>query len=110
MSTFTANFKAAIAMRGFHQNELAKRTKLGNSAINAYQKGTRTPTSDTLYRLATALNVTSDYLIGLSDLPNERREDPVCARVGELDEHDRIVVEHVIKSLLMKHEANGAIR
>ena len=105
MSTFTERFRASRALRGIERLGLSKKTGLANSAICAYENGDRCPSSETLVKLATALEVTSDYLIGLSDAPTERRQDPICARVGELDEHDRIVVEHVIKSLLMKREA-----
>lgn len=56
--------KAARALQGFSQVELAKRTGTTQHAIACYETGRNRPNSFTLAMLATALGVTSDYLLG----------------------------------------------
>ena len=51
------------------QEELAKRAKLQPTAVSHFETGTRKPSFDNLRRLADALEVTSDYLLGRTDDP-----------------------------------------
>lgn len=48
------------------QNDLANKIHVSASTISLYEKGEREPTLSTLVALANALNVSSDYLLGLS--------------------------------------------
>ena len=54
-------------MRGLSQAALATKARLQPTAISHFETGTRSPSFDNLKRLADALNVTTDYLIGRSD-------------------------------------------
>jgi transcriptional regulator with XRE-family HTH domain len=65
---FADRLKAARALRGLNQAELAEATKLQVSAISHFETDTRSPSFDNLRKLADALQVTTDYLIGRSDL------------------------------------------
>lgn len=56
--------------RGLSQEDLAKRSNLQPSAISHFETGTRKPSFDNLRRLADALEVSSDYLLGRTDDPN----------------------------------------
>ena len=47
------------------QRELAKRIGTDESIISRIVKGERTPKSDMLANIATALHTTSDYLLGI---------------------------------------------
>lgn len=49
------------------QDELAHQTNISQSAISMYEKGLQSPTIDVIIILCHLFNVTSDYLIGLSD-------------------------------------------
>ena len=49
---------------GISQLELAVRAGTSQSAINAYEQGTRKPRKDTLQRLAEGLNTTVPVLLG----------------------------------------------
>lgn len=51
---------------GLTQDELAKRAGTTIVSISCYERGTRLPTSDILAGIALALNVSSDWLLGLS--------------------------------------------
>jgi transcriptional regulator with XRE-family HTH domain len=49
------------------QFELAELSDLSQSQISRYELGTNEPTADALIALAKALNVSTDYLLGLTD-------------------------------------------
>ncbi len=47
-----------------NQKELANMIDVTPSAVNQYEKGEKTPSTKTLLKLAKALGVTTDYLLG----------------------------------------------
>ena len=49
------------------QSELAKKANLATSCIAMIESGKREPSAHTVVSLANALNVTTDYLLGLED-------------------------------------------
>jgi transcriptional regulator with XRE-family HTH domain len=49
------------------QKELATQVGVSASAINQFEKGEKVPSASTLIKLAEALDVSSDYLLGVSD-------------------------------------------
>ncbi|GHU73926.1 hypothetical protein FACS1894188_00710 [Clostridia bacterium] len=52
------------------QEELANKVNSTSSNISKYEAGAREPSLDTLILLAKTFDVTVDYLIGYSDVPN----------------------------------------
>ena len=52
---------------GLNQNELAARLHVTQSAISSFETGERFPDSYTLCKMAELFDVSSDYLLGLSD-------------------------------------------
>ena len=50
--------------------ELSALSGTSEAAISRYLCGLRSPTIDNLVRIATALNVSTDYLLGLNDAPD----------------------------------------
>lgn len=52
--------------RNLSQNDLARRADLQASAVSHFETGARKPSFDNLKRLADALRVTTDYLLGRS--------------------------------------------
>ncbi len=55
--------RARLAV-GISQGELARRTRLQASAISHFETGQRKPSIDNLVRIAKALDVSTDYLLG----------------------------------------------
>ena len=64
---FLERLRTAREFRQLSQNELAKRAGLQPSAVSHFETGTRKPSFDNLRRLADALRVTTDYLLGRTD-------------------------------------------
>lgn len=64
---FVERIKKLIEESGITQRDLAQDIGVTESTISKYLSGERTPNGDILLNLATALNTTSDYLLGLSD-------------------------------------------
>jgi len=66
MSTLGERLTAARENQGWTQEEVALRAQLPRQAISRLERGERTHVrSDVLGRLATALEVSADYLLGL---------------------------------------------
>jgi transcriptional regulator with XRE-family HTH domain len=66
---FSARLRYARQLRGFSQSSLAQAADLQPSAISHFETGGRNPSFENLKRLADALKISSDYLIGQSDEP-----------------------------------------
>lgn len=49
------------------QNLLAKELELSNASISYWETGKQEPTAQAIFKLAKYFNVSSDYLLGLSD-------------------------------------------
>jgi transcriptional regulator with XRE-family HTH domain len=57
--------------RGFTQQELAKLCGIGSKQIWRYENKQGDPSADHTARIARYLQVSADYLLGLSDSPDE---------------------------------------
>jgi len=62
--SFPERLQAARQLRELSQSELAAKTGLQPSAISHFETGRRAPSFDNLKVLSTALEVTTDYLLG----------------------------------------------
>ena len=79
---FPQRLRGARTARNLSQSDLAQKTALQASAVSHFETGTRKPSFDNLKRLADALRVTTDYLLGRSD-----QMDTSAATVDELHRH-----------------------
>lgn len=64
---FGLRLKELRENRGLSQTDVAKRLKLKRATVSGYECNTTTPSLDVLVRYALLLNVSTDYLLGLSD-------------------------------------------
>lgn len=67
MKIFCERLKEVREEKGISINKLAKEIGVDHSTIVRWEKGDRVSTIDNLYLVAKFFNVSSDYLIGLSD-------------------------------------------
>jgi transcriptional regulator with XRE-family HTH domain len=97
---FQERLNAARELRKWSQSELANRAGMPPSSIAHFESGSRKPSFDTLRRLANALEVTTDYLLGRVDDPSlAQAADPLFRDVSKLTGHDRELAKDFLKML-----------
>lgn len=86
---------------GFDQKEMGKKLNITSSAYGYYEQGRNEPPLETLVKIAEIFNVTTDYLLGRSDI----RENPVYYTLSDkltLTQAELLVVERMQENLLLK--------
>ena len=97
---FRGRLRIAREKNSLTQAELAEKTGLPASSISHFEKGPRKPSFDNLRRLAAALNVTTDYLLGRTDNTEEHIQTNILFRkAANLDKEQLQVVAIVIDAL-----------
>src|SRR5271168_618149 len=103
---FSDRLRSAREKRDLNQADLAKRAGLQVSAISHFETGTRKPSFDNLRRLADALDVTTDYLLGRAkDLDGLAGADRLHRHYDRLTSDDRDVAESFMELLAKKAES-----
>lgn len=103
---FQERLRAARDLRQFSQSDLASRAEMPPSSIAHFETGSRKPSFDTLRRLANALEVTTDYLLGRVDDPGlAEAGDPLFRDVGKLTGKDRELAKDFLKMLAERSSA-----
>lgn len=59
--------KQARLEKGLSQKDAAAKLQMSRTGLANYEQGVREPSFDTLIRICKFYDITSDYLIGLSD-------------------------------------------
>ncbi len=67
MTIFSSRLQQIRIERGFSRKEIADFLEITPRAYQYYEEGKREPNYDKLIALAKYLNVSTDYLLGLSD-------------------------------------------
>lgn len=67
MQYFGEKIRALRLEKGLTQTQLADKIGLVKGSISAYEQGKKYPSVEVLIKLCTVFDVSSDYLIGLSD-------------------------------------------
>jgi transcriptional regulator with XRE-family HTH domain len=104
INKFPERLRAARELRSLSQGELALKTKLQPSAISHFETDARKPSFANLKRLADALNVTTDYLLGrVEDAAELAGADTLHRNIELLTSEDREFAEDMIKRLAEKN-------
>ena len=103
---FKIRLKAAREeLRKWNQTELAARAGMPPSSIAHFEAGSRKPSFETLRRLANALEVTTDYLLGRADDPAlAQAGDPLYRDMSKLNGPDREMARQFIQMLKKKSD------
>jgi transcriptional regulator with XRE-family HTH domain len=106
---FRERLRAARELRGMNQSELANQAKLPASSIAHFEAGARKPSFDNLRRLAAALKVTTDYLLGRTETPDLAHDtalagDPLFRHVANISDADRDIAEDFLKLLAERNQ------
>lgn len=69
---FSAHLEQLRKERGMSLNALATEIGITNQAVSLLEKGKRSPSFEVLCALADFFDVSLDYLVGRSDVPERR--------------------------------------
>lgn len=113
--TTTMSLAERLATRrkelGLTQQSLADRAGIHMMQVHRYESGGSQPSVDALKKLAVALRVSADHL--LFDQQERAPADELKLQfeaVARLDPDEKRVVQEVVESLLLKHDAKRWIR
>ena len=73
---FASRLRALRELHGLSTRGLARALEISNGAITQYEKGLTLPALHTLVNIAQLFQVSTDYLLGLSDFPS-------CPTIGK---------------------------
>lgn len=105
---FPERLKAARELRGWSQSEVGSRAGMPSSSIAHFEAGARKPSFDNLRRLANALAVTTDYLLGrVAEVDIARDADPMFRDVGNLSGQDRELARDFLNMLAKRNASKG---
>lgn len=102
MSIFSERITALMSQSGLKQKEFAAKVGVTESAMSYYLKGTRTPRSDVLARMAKELCTTTDYLLGTSDTSEKEDNKELLylqRNLGKLDSEQLKKAEALLKTV-----------
>ena len=98
--SFPYRLRTARLMMKLSQRDLADRSGLVVSAISQFETDARKPSFDNLKRIADALEVTTDYLLGrIDDRHGIVGSDRIHRDLKKLSEPDRVIAENLIRDL-----------
>lgn len=100
---FPERLRQVRELRKLSQAELAARARLQPSAVSHFETGTRRPSFDNLRRLANALDVTTDYLVGRSDSLGGVADDVLYRDIERLSASDREVARTIVAQLAARN-------
>ena len=77
MSISGCRLKELREKNNYTQKELANKLFKAESTISMWERGDREMDQDTLVTISKIFNVSTDYLLGLSDIPNPQNIDDI---------------------------------
>lgn len=89
---------------GLSQAELSKKICISQQSISAYEKGTREPDINTINIICDFFNITSDELLGRTDIHNELHQaassDIDLAKLAEMDPNKKKMIEKTTNEMI----------
>jgi len=98
--TFSANLQSLRELRGLTQAELGRRAGIAAASISHFETGQRAPSLESLVKLADALDVSVDVLLGRATIEASAQVDPVFLRASKADAQTLATVRRVMAALL----------
>lgn len=113
---FSERLRTLRKQKKLSQTELGKLASLHYTHIGRFERGISRPGSDSLKRLADALDISSDYLLEgtVDDVAKAKFEDRELLRqfqeVEHLPEEDKTVIKKLLDAFLTKKHLQSLIR
>ena len=98
--TLQLNLRKYRDRRGLTQAQMGVRSGVGAASISHFETGQRTPMLGTLVKLADALNVTVDSLLGRAPIESAAHVDPVFLQASRADAQTLETVRRVAAAIL----------
>ncbi len=106
--TFGENVASARKKKGLSQDELAKKVGTIAVTIGRYERNEIKPSIDIASKIADALDVSLDYLVGSSDAILEKALVKKITDIQKLSEEDKICVHKMLDAFLRDSKAKQA--
>lgn len=107
-SVFPQRMKKAREARGIKQEELAAAMELDQQQISRWETGANHPSDDVIFQIGKLLNVSADYLVGLTTELTEyvagRQLTPMQARLLWALDEGHISIAHEALAALTKEK------
>ena len=97
---FAGNLRALRELRGLTQAELGSRAGIAAASVSHFETGQRGPSLESLVRLAEALDVSLDALLGRATVESTANVDPVFLQASRADAQTLDAVRRVTAALL----------
>ncbi len=98
--TLPMNLRKFRDLRGLTQAQMGARSAIGAASISHFETGQRTPTLQTIVKLADALDVTVDALLGRAPVESSAHVDPVFLQASKADAQTLETVRRVAEAIL----------
>ena len=106
---FPERLRAARDRRQLSQSQLAERAGLPASSISHFESAARKPSFDNLSRLASALNVSTDYLLGrVEHMDSIGPAERIHRHLENLSERDIDLADAFLEMLKRRGESSGS--
>ena len=100
-----ANLKSLREMRGLTQAQLGTRAGLAAAVVSHFETGQRAPSIESLARLADALEVSADVLLGRRIEAEDTHVDPVFLRASRASASTLDTIRKIAEALLAAEKA-----
>ena len=108
-TVFSERLRQVRELRRLTQAELATRARLQPAAVSHFETGGRRPSFDNLRRLADALEVSADYLIGRVDSLDAAPTADVAFRdYSKLNDGDRKTIQGLVGQMAAREASRIA--
>ncbi len=103
---FSDRLRTARELKGLSQTDLAKRTDLQPSAISHFENQRRSPSFGNLKKIADALSVSIDYLLGRAEEPKSSGPvaDQLFRNFEQMTEDDQTILTEFASMLVNKNK------
>jgi len=103
-TVFSEKLKAARVIRDITQAELNKIIGIDTAQIANFELGNRKPSLDNLKKLCVGLNVSADYLLGISEFPYITQQTVVNDFLGMLSNRDFDLIMNLLRFMNKEEE------
>lgn len=100
INDFGSRLQSLREMRSLTQVQLGERAKMASASISHFETGQRIPSLESLVKLANALEVSTDALLGRSAVESFAQVDPIFLRASHASAETLETLKRVTAAIL----------